>query len=151
MPMLSQDERALLIVLLAIAPTLIFAVVGFILIKFSKRIAARLTSDLESSTPAPSNIDHVQSILISIVGILLMALALRPLFVEIVQLVSLSQTTFSDDLIPEKAIKDSWIRLASQLMQFLLGLVLIFQARSITSLWNKLRKWTPSDKSGGRT
>lgn len=126
-------------------PSLFLILIGAILIVFSKKLANIITPSVDiEQTNLEYSLRDIQSILFSVVGVLVFLSAIPRMFTWISQLVSLIANDNHGLPYNSKGIRDNWISLTLSIVQMSLGIGLFFGAKKLSSYWYRMREWIPN-------
>jgi hypothetical protein len=128
------------IMLIQSMPMIIMFIIGLVLTTFASTISKLIipSSQNVKSELVLSSI-NIQSILFSIVGVVIVALAIPKSFNWISQLVSLASTESQSLPFNQKVVRDSWISFALSTIQLLFGFGLFFGSNTLSNIWHRLQ------------
>lgn len=124
----------------AIVAIVLYIALGIFLLFFSDKIAHKIAEDKEDKNDIKSvqtlNSKNIQAIAISVVGLLIMALAIPKIFQFTVNLSAIKTPGIDPYLVKKLSIdtKAFGIQIGAQ---FLMGLLLFIGGSSISAFWNK--------------
>ena len=118
----------------------ILIIMGIYLIKSAPELARRMTpGESSDSLILKYESKDIQAVAFSIVGILVILLAVPALWFNLGQLFMWYSDDISDVRRDTQTIRTYWMRSIGPLLQMGLGLWLFFGSRGLSRLWHKLR------------
>jgi hypothetical protein len=116
--------------------------VGFFLWRYSGAIAAKMLPVHESKEPGTEpSAKNIQSIAFSIIGIVMVMMAI-PILIQIATNLQALQSTGSESLKESISIA-TWAYSIGMAIQFILGILLFLGAKGLSSLWYFFQKLRP--------
>jgi hypothetical protein len=121
-------------------PSIVYLISGLLLLKFSKTIGLKMSSETNEDLPKMENFKEIQAVLFSVAGVLVVIFTIGQFIRSVIEVVFLSSSLY-----PEKIVRDRWFDLTASGLQMLVGIFLIIQAPAITKFLNKIRTWNPGN------
>jgi len=128
----------------AILPILLLLTLGFCLIFFSDKLTKRMNFGNESSITAGVSLKDIQVMAFSIVGIIMIVLAIPKLVQIGVNINALKQIGNEAPL--KRITISTWAYTIGLLVQLIFGLLLFFGAKGLSALWYYLQQFRPMSK-----
>jgi hypothetical protein len=136
----------------SLLPSIVLLCIGVLLIVFSRKLANIITPISEvAQENTKYSLQDIQSILFSVVGVLIFALAIPRTFTWISQLISLIMNDSQGLRYGPKAIRETWISLILSIFQFSIGIGLFFGAKKLSLFWHRVREYSPNKEIDKRT
>jgi hypothetical protein len=127
-------------ILTIFGPSIVYLISGLLLLKFSKTIGLKISSEANEDLPVIENFKEIQAVLFSFAGILVVVFTIGQFIRGVIAVISLSGTPY-----PDKYVRDSWFDFAASGVQMIIGIFLIIQAPTITKYLTRIRNWNPDN------
>jgi uncharacterized membrane protein len=131
-------------VLSVLAPAFVFIAIGIFLFDRTERLAMLITPPpAEEQLSMQYDMQYLQSILFSVVGVFIFATSIPKFFQTISGLITFNQNDYPTNPVTPKIVRDTWFALTGGVVQLIIGIALFFRGKKLSSWWHRMREWNP--------